>query len=32
MYQDMGLYVCSRYDVVCFEIGDMDFALASASI
>lgn len=27
----MGLYVRSRYDVVCFELGNLDFALASAS-
>nr|DAE68696.1 MAG TPA: hypothetical protein [Bacteriophage sp.] len=32
MYQDMGLYVRSRDDVVCFDIGNLDFALASASI
>lgn len=24
-------YVRSRYDVVCFELGNLDFALASAS-
>nr|DAQ63222.1 MAG TPA: hypothetical protein [Caudoviricetes sp.] len=32
MHQDMGLYVRSRDDVVCFELGNIDFALASASI